>query len=217
MFGEHVWLHREDRGQPDTKWFGTNPVSPLLPSRQLESFTILAGGCSQHEKASCVAITLDIGRSLDIDTWISKNKKNPFRKGGGLWHLQVEFFLGTFLHVKVWWIACAPQFFGSQFYTYDLWRLGWEIDVWFGLEMFDHLCMVIIFVILAPLRRKGMEDMKMMFWMGFPLFRCSNLKPLNIRDSSLEVWALTWTPIVQGCPGTLMALIMESGMEKHQG
>lgn len=76
--------------------------------------------------------------------------------------------------------------------------------------------MVIIFVILAPLR-KGMEGMKMMFWMGFPLFRCSNLKPLNIRDSSLEVWALTWTPIVQGCPGTLMALIMESEMEKHQG
>lgn len=45
---------------------------PTLLSRQLESFTILAGGCSQHEKASCVAITLDIGRSLDIDTWILK-------------------------------------------------------------------------------------------------------------------------------------------------
>lgn len=204
-------------GQPDVRWFGTKSCFPTLPSRQLESFTILAGGCSQHEKASCVAIALDIGRSLDIDTWISKkNKKIHFEKGVDFDILRWNFFR-NFLHLKVWWIAGAPQFFGSQFYTYDLWRLGWEIDGWCGLEVFDHLCIVIIFVILAPLRRKGMEDMKMMFWMGFPLFRCSNLKPLNIRDSSLEVWALTWTPIVQGCPGTLMALIMESGMEKHQG
>ena len=152
-------------------------------------------------------------RHLDIN---KKHKKIHFELGVDFDILRWNFFR-NFLHLEVWWIAGAPQFFGSQFYTYDLWRLGWEIDVWCGLEMFDHLCIVIIFVILAPLRRKGMEDMKMMFWMGFPLFRCSNLKPLNIRDSSLEVWALTWTPIVQGCPGTLMALIMESGMEKHQG
>lgn len=151
-------------GQPDVRWFGTNPlrtclkihlpevevifvVSPPSPSRQLESFTILAGGCSQHEKASCVAITLDIGRSLDIDTWISKKKtiKIHFEKGVDFDILRWNFFR-NFLHLKVWWIAGAPQFFGSQFYTYDLWRLGWKIDVWCGLEVFDHLCMVIICV-----------------------------------------------------------------------
>ena len=144
-------------------------VSPTLPKAAWKNH-ILAGGCSQHEKASCMAITLDIGRSLDIDTWINKNKS--ISKRGWTLTSSGGTFLGTFLHLKVWWIACAPQFFGSQFYTYDLWRLGWEIDVWCGLEVFDHLCMVIICDPDTPEERHGRyEDDVLDGFSAFPVFQ----------------------------------------------
>lgn len=160
---------------------------------------ILAGGCSQHEKASCMAITLDTGRSLDIDTWqiteLSKNLLGWTLTSFSGWHFCIK---------ENWPLRCGElgalhSFFGAS--STPVTCEGWE----------RSSTGIVLFCVTSPFAippKKGMNIWKMIFGTGgveicSPNFMAILDVVLKRLAKQLEVWVLTWTPKVQGCPETL--------------